>query len=183
MKAILKLTLAVLLATVPVLASAQTSKLPQRNEIVSVETEVAGFSDSVEVFDAPKDGEHHYYLCVGHLGIGNDTVQILFDPAHELFIPLGDNISDALESLKELQALFKEPKGSSIEKDGCLAFGFPREEKMETVKISYQTGLLTKILKFTVEREDYQRSTYLAKSDLGSLVSGVKIHKALHPKE
>lgn len=37
----------------------------------------------------PIDGVNHYYLSVGHLGIGGDILQINFDRIFELFLPLG----------------------------------------------------------------------------------------------
>ncbi len=163
--------------------SAQTSNIPQRNEIVQVEIDPNSIpSEFLEVFDAPIDGVHHYYLSVGHLGMGDEVVQILFDPVFELFIPLGDNVTEALETLQTMRALFKEKQGASIEVQGCLAFGFPTD-KLETVKVTYRKVLLSKMLEFSVERESYIRATYIAKSDFGSAVSGVKTYHKIHPKQ
>ena len=82
-------------------ASAQMSKIPQRLEIIQIENE--GDATFVELFNAPKDGQTHYFLSVGHLGIGDKVVQIYIDPLSELFIPLGDTLEEAMESLKDLQ--------------------------------------------------------------------------------
>ena len=163
--------------------SAQTSNMPQRNEIVQVEIDPNCIpSEYLEVFDAPVDGAHHYYLSVGHLGLGDEVVQVLFDPIFELFIPLGDNVTEALETLQTMQALFKENRDTSIEVQGCLAVGFPTD-KLETVKVTYRKVLLSKMLEFSVEREGYIRATHIAKSDFGSAVSGVKTYHKIHPKQ
>lgn len=166
----------------PQRASAQLSKIPQRNSIVTIEHET-GLEETFEVFDAPKDGIHHYWLTVGHLGFGDEVFQVYFDPAFELFIPLGDNLTDALKTMEELQALFKSPKGTSIETEGCLSVGIPKEAKLETVKVAYHKPLITKILEFSVQREGYIRSAQVGKDDFGSLVRGVKFYYKLHPKE
>lgn len=163
--------------------SAQVSNIPQRNEIVTIESEIAGVNEVLEVFDSPKDGYHHYYLAVGHLGLGDVVVQVLFDPIFELFLPLGNTLDEALANMEEMQALFKEPKGTSIEKQGCLALGFPKDEDLETVRVTYVRPILTRMLDFTVEREGYIRSTQVQRSDFNSLVSGVKFYKRLHPNE
>ena len=162
---------------------AQTSKLPRRDEIVKVEIDDNSIPpEYVEVFDAPSEGEHHYFLSVGHLGFGDEVIQINIDPVFELFIPLGDTVSEALETMKSMQALFKEEPGASIELPGCLAFGFP-DQKPETVKVTYRKGLLTKMLEFSIEREDYIRTTHIQKSDFGLAVRGISFYQKLHPKQ
>lgn len=182
MKAIRKSILLLMLAAVPFLSFAQNSKIPQRNEIVRVEVGGEGSDEIIEVFDQPVDGESHYFLSVGHLGFGDEVIQVLFDPIFELFIPLGDNLDEAMETLQQMQALFKEPVGTSLETTGCLAFGFPRENR-EPVKVTYRKPLLSKLLEFSVEREGYIRAAHLQKSDFNSLVRGMKFYKKLHPKK
>lgn len=193
-----KTTLAALLFTLlPVAASAQLSKLsqiPQRNEIVTIESEdeiadtdfgsaAFGGVEIREVFDMPDaDGNHHYYLSVGHLGFGDDFIQMMIDPVFELFIPLGDTLEEAQQVLEDLKALFKQPKGSSIEVQGCLAFGVPND-KLETVRVTYCKPLVSKLLEFSIQREGYTRASHVLKADIGTLLSGVKFYRKIHPKE
>lgn len=184
MNTLRKIVFVLLLTAMPVLASAQKlSKIPQRNEIVRIESGEDPDAEALEVFDSPVNGESRYYLSVGHLGFGDEVVQILFDPIFELFIPLGSNLSEALETLNKLKDLYKEAPGTGIEIQGCLAFGFPKDEKMETVTVTYRKVLLSRLLEFSVQREGYIRSAHVQKSDFGSLVSSVKLHHKLFPKK
>lgn len=158
---------------------AQESDIPVIKEIASVEQNDI---TTLDLFNMPSNGENHYYLCVGSLGHGDEVVQIVFDPVFKLFIPLGNSMDEAIETLKTLQALFKQPVNSSLEMPGCLAFGFPND-KLETVTITYRKPFLSRQLEFSLEREGYIRATYVAKSDIGSIMTSAKIHKKLFPKE
>ncbi|MBR1869523.1 MAG: hypothetical protein IJ799_05605 [Bacteroidales bacterium] len=160
--------------------SAQESKIPQRLELAVVEQENTG--ERVEVFNSPKDGVNRYYLSVGKLGFGDKVLQVYFDPLFELFIPLGENLTDVLEKLNELKALCKAPVDSAVEWQGCLAFGFPND-KLEKVTITHKKVLLGHSLAFSVEREGYIRMTYVSKSDISSLTGSIKFYSKLHPKE
>lgn len=174
------LTLLVL-AALPVLASAQN--IPQRLELVQIEREIDSFSiETLEVFNMPAEGANHYYLTVGRLGIGDDVIQAYIDPLSELFIPLGESVAEALESMQQLQSLFKEQPGTGLETAGCVAIGFPNE-KLEPVRVTYRKPLLTKSLEFTVQRDTYSRSAQMQKSDFDALVRGVKFYQRLHPNE
>ena len=169
-------------------AVAQISKLPQRLELVTVDLEVGdqgsflSTEENLEVFNMPVDGVNHYYLSVGHLGVGDDIIQFNIDPIFELFIPLGDTVAEALENLKGMQALFKGPKDESIEIEGCLAAAFPNDN-LEKVTVTYQKVLLTKMLAFSVQRGEYIRATHIPKSQFNSLVTSLKFYKKIHPKE
>ena len=169
-------------AVVCTAASAQVlQKASQRLELATLETELGGYETaSLEVFKMNDTGT--YWLSVGHLGIGSDLVQLQFDPVFELFIPLGDTLEDALTKMKELQAFYKKPRLSTMEVQGCLAALYPGED-FETVTVTSRKLLTTSILSFSVTREDFVRSTYISKSDFGSLVFSLKAYKALHPKE
>ncbi|MBO7604064.1 MAG: hypothetical protein J6S97_06575 [Bacteroidales bacterium] len=176
-----KALLIVLLAVLPLISFAQTSGIPQRLSIVSIETGSGDPDERIEVFNTPAEGQNHYYLSVGHLGFGDEVVQILFDPIFELFIPLGDSLSEAIETLENIQGLFNEEPGARMESQGCLAFGVP-DGNLETVAITY-TRFLGRMLVFSLEREGYIRSSHVSKSNFGSAVRGVKFYKKLHPKE
>ena len=182
MKALLKLAITLLVAAMPILASAQIlQKAAQRLELAVVETEMGGHETAqLEVFKINDAGT--YWLSVGHLGVGTDLVQLNFDPVYELFIPLGNSLEEALEKMKELQAFYKQPRLSTMEVQGCLSALYPGEE-FETVTITSRKLLTSKILSFSVQREDFVRATYISKSDFGSLVFSLKAYKALHPKE
>lgn len=177
-----RILIACLCAVIPVLASAQLSKIPQRLEITTLTTEINGYEETQEVFNMPQDGANHYYLSVGHLGIGDEVVQIIFDPVFELFIPLGDTLDEALESLQKLQDVLKTRSQTGIEVSGVLSAGWPAGD-LEPVKVVYRKVLLSNKLMFSVERQGYIRATYVGKTDFNALVSGVKFYKRLHPKE
>lgn len=168
-----------LLAAVSVLAVAQ---IPQRLELVTIEADIAGNHERLEVFNMPLDGVNQYFLSVGHLGIGDEVIQILFDPIFELFIPLGGTVAEAQETLQTLMDLYKEDPGTSIEMPGCLAFPFP-DNKREMVKITRRKVLLSNLLEFSLQREGYIRATHIQKSNLKSLASGVRFYGKIHPKE
>ena len=182
MKVFRKTLIVLLLAAIPALTSAQGTKIPQRLELFQMESEENGSVESLEVFNMPKDGVNQYFLSVGHLGFGDEVIQIQFDPLYELFIPLGGTLTEAIENLTEMQKLFKTQVGTSMESTGCLALAFPNDNR-ETVKITYRKFLLSRMLEFSVQREGYIRAAHLRKGDFNSLVRGVKLYSKLHPKE
>ena len=174
MKNTKRLLITLLLALIPMMASAQIlEKAAQRSEIATVETEL-------QVFRMDNDGS--YWLSVGHLGVGIDIIQIQFDPVYELFIPLGNTLDEALETLSDLQAFYKKPKQSAMEVQGCLAAIVPNDN-LEPVTITSRRFLTSKILSFSVIRDDLIRATYISRSDFGSLVLSVKMYRKIHPKE
>ena len=159
---------------------AQTSQLPVINEIVSIEDDNTG--QTVDVVNIPVDGVNHYWLHVGNLGIGDKIVQLDLDPVNRLFIPLGDNITDAVATMEDLKTLYNEPKGTMREIQGSFKPFFPKEET-ETVQVYRHQPFLTNQLQFVIERDGYQRVAYLAKSDFNALLRGLKFHGKLHPSE
>ena len=182
MQTINKILFTLLIMAMPVLASAQVlQKASQRMELATVETEIGGYETAeLEVFRMNDTGT--YWLSVGHLGIGDDLIQLQFDPVFELFIPLGDSLEEALEMMKELQAFYKKPRLSTMEVQGCLAAMYPGED-FEPVTVTSRRLLGARILSFSVQRDGYVRATYISKADFGSLVLSLKAYKALHPKE
>lgn len=159
---------------------AQVSRFPQRLELTQIEINDGELT--LEVFNMPSEGQAHYYLSVGRLGLGDEVIQVNIDPVSELFIPLGDTLSDAMDKLKELQAMYKTSPGTSTEVTGCVAVGFPND-KLEPVKVTYRKVLLSNMLEFSVERQGYIRSAHVSKSDFGSLVTSMKMYRKIHPKE
>ena len=138
---------------------AQSSKLPVVKDIVVIENENTG--QAVSVVNIPLDG---------------------VDPVYRLYIPLGNNITDAVAAMEELKTLYKEPKGTMREIQGSFKPFFPTEET-ETVQVYRHQPLLTNQLQFVIERDGYQRVAYLAKSDFNSLLRGLKFHGKLYPSE
>lgn len=159
---------------------AQTSKLPNVKEIVSVEDENSG--ETVEVVNIPIDGVNRYWLHVGNMGIGNKTVQVELDPVYRLYIPLGNNITDAVAAMEAIKTLYKEPKGTMREVQGSFKPFFPTEET-EAVQVYRHQPFLTNQLQFVIERDGYERVAYLSKSDFGTLLRGLKLYGKLHPSE
>ena len=158
---------------------AQNARIPQIYEIAQIEKD----GDlALQVFSIPKDGQQCYYLDAGTLGIGDKVIQIQIDPLYRLFIPLGETLTEALETLGRLQDLYKEPVGTVTEISGCFAPAFPNESR-ETVTITSRKLLLSRMLEFSIERDGYIRATHITKSDLGSLITTVKLYRKIHPKE
>lgn len=173
--------LAVVVMTAATLSAQVLQKASQRLELATVETELGGHETAeLEVFRMNDTGT--YWLSVGHLGIGTDLIQLKFDPVFELFIPLGDSLEEALTKMKELQAFYKEPRLSTMEIQGCLSAIYPGED-FEAVTVTSRRLLGSKILSFSVQRDDLVRATYINKADFGSLVFSLKAYKTLHPKE
>ena len=168
--------IAALLVTVT--AFGQNSILRQRLEIAEVE--VNDGDVNLEVFQMEDDGQ--YYLSVGNPGIGDEIIQIQFDPLTELFIPLGGTLEEAINTLDKFRDFAKQSAGRSMEIEGCLAIGYPND-KMEPVKLSTQQFIFSKILVFGVERDGLLRATQIPRSDLNSLVSTVKLYQKIHPNE
>lgn len=170
--------IAVLVWTVA--AFAQEPRLPQRLELVEIDVDEG--DTQLEVFSVPVDGQNHYYLSVGNLGFGDAVIQVQLDPLFELFLPLGDTLSDAMDALTQLQDLFKESPGTGLELQGCLAVGVPKED-IEPVRVTYRRILLSRMLEFAVERDGYLRATHIPRSALNSLVSSLKLYRRIHPNE
>lgn len=182
MKIAKRILITLLLAVLPLMASAQIlEKAAQRLEIATVETEEGGLpATQMEVFRMGVDGS--YWLSVGHLGVGIDIVQIQFDPVYELFIPLGDTLDEALKTVSDLQAFYKKPRLSAMEIQGCLAAIAPNDN-LEPVTVTSRRYLTSKVLSFSVTRDELIRATYISKADFGSLVFSLKMYKKIHPKE
>lgn len=107
---------------------------------------------------------------------------MLFDPVCELFIPLGNTLLEARESLEKMKELYKADPGTVTEMPGCLSFGVP-DGNWETVKVTYRKVLLSRQLLMSLERQGYIRATVVTRSDLGSLIFSMKIYQKLHPGE
>lgn len=159
---------------------AQNSQLPVVKEIVSITNE--NTNRTVDVVNIPVDGVNRYFLHVGNMGIGDKVAQIELDPVYRLYIPLGNNITDAVTAMEALKTLYKEPKGTMREIQGSFKPFFPTEET-ETVKVYRHQPLLTNQLQFVIERDGYSRVAYLDKSDFNSLLNGLKLHGKLYPSE
>jgi hypothetical protein len=159
---------------------AQNSQLPVVKEIVSITNE--NTNRTVDVVNIPVDGVNRYFLHVGNMGIGDKVAQIELDPVYRLYIPLGNNITDAVTAMEALNTLYKEPKGTMREIQGSFKPFFPTEET-ETVQVYRHQPLLTNQLQFVIERDGYSRVAYLDKSDFNSLLNGLKLHGKLYPSE
>ncbi len=159
---------------------AQNGKLPIVKEIVSLENGNTG--QTVDVVNIPVDGQNRYYLHVGNMGIGDKIVQVELDPVYRLYIPLGNNITDAVATMEDLKTLYKEPKGTMREIQGSFKPFFPTVET-ETVQVYKFKLLFENKLQFVIERDGFSRVAYLTKSDFNSLLRGLKFHGKLYPSE
>ncbi|MBO4557210.1 MAG: hypothetical protein J5693_01215 [Bacteroidales bacterium] len=159
---------------------AQTATIPVVKEIVTIEND--NTHQMMGVDNIPVDGVNHYYLDVGNMGIGNKIVQIEVDPVYRLYIPLGDNLTDAIKAMEELKTLYKEPKGTMREIQGNFKPFFPTQE-LETVKVYKHRPFLTNQLQFVIERDGYLRVAYIDRADFNNMLRGVKLYAKLHPSE
>ncbi len=168
------------LLLMPFMASAQNTILSQVDEIAQVED---GDGNTVlNVINLPENGQNHYWLSVGNLGVGNKIVQIQIDPAFELFLPLGDNLTDAVDAVEELFKQSKEPRGTTVKRQGCLVFAVPSQDKLEEVTVTSRKVLFSRDLEFMLERDGYTRITYVSKSHLSTLNKGMKFYARFHDK-
>lgn len=162
-------------------AFAQGSVLKQTLDIAEVE--INDGQVTVSVFNMPDEGQNHYYLCVGTLGVGDDFFQLKIDPLYQLFIPLGDTLEEAQARLEEMKALAKEPAGTEIETVGVLALANPSTGTPEPVYLTSRRFLTQKLVEFSVKRNGYVRATHIGRAEIASLSSSVKIYRKIHKKE
>ena len=136
----------------------------------------------MDIVNIPVDGVNRYFLHVGNMGIGDKVIQISLDPVYRLYIPLGNNITDAIAAMEELKTLFAEPKGTMREIQGSFKPFFPTDET-ETVQVYNYRLIAEKKLRFVIERDGYSRVAYLPKSEFGSLLRGLKFYGKMHKSE
>ena len=166
-----------MLAVIPLVSFAQGSLLKPIYEIVSVEVNDVRIS----VFDMPEGDIHQYYINLGTLGFGDDFIQVHLDPVSELFIPLGNTAADAQAKLEEFAELPKSPVGTEIQTEGILAIANPTMGETEPVYVTSRKFLFDRIAEFSVRRDGYVRATHISRSNLRSLISGVKFYRKLYP--
>ena len=171
--------MAVLVWTVA--AFAQGSLLKQTLEIAEVE--INDGDVTLSVFDMPEGDQHQYFLCVGTLGIGDDFIQLNIDPVFQLFIPLGETLEGAQTKLEEFRAVASEPAGTVLETVGVLALGNPTTGDPEPVYVTSRRFIFQRIIEFSVQRNGYVRATHIGRGDFGTIVSGVKWYRKIHPNE
>lgn len=188
MKSALKPLAVLLFSVIPFVAFAQENQekqekkklLRQNYEIATVEKDDG--RTIYNVFSLPENGQDHYFLSVGTLGIGGEIIQFDYDPFFELFIPLGDTLEGVQKKLEELRDLAKGPIGESIEIMGCVALGYPTEE-LEPVTVKSFKIVIGRQLRFSVPRGDALRATFVSKADIAALLGSVKFYRKLHPKQ
>ncbi|MBO6249191.1 MAG: hypothetical protein J6N54_10305, partial [Bacteroidales bacterium] len=138
----------------------------------------------LEVFYMNDENPRMYYASLGNLGIGGNIVQLEFDPIFELFIPLGGTLEEAVAKLEEIKGFFKMPKKSSTELSGHFSVAYPTGDPV-TVTVTRRQGI-SKLLEFSIPvsgSENLIRATYLSKSDIGGLLTSLKIYRKMHPKK
>lgn len=161
--------------------SQESPFLKQMMEITQLE--INDGEKTIAVFDMPEEAQHHYYLCVGSLGIGDDFIQLHLDPVSQLFLPLGDTLEEAQAKLEEFRSVAKEPEGTTLEATGSLALVNPTTAEPEPVYLTARRFIFTRNVEFSVKRDGYIRATYIAYNELGAMVNGVKFYRRIHPNE
>lgn len=147
------------------------------------EVEIDDGAVTLSVFDMPDGDVHRYFLCVGRLGTGDDVTQFNIDPVAQLFIPLGGTLAEAQAKLEEIRGVANRSSGEAMETVGILATGFPSNGETEPVYLTARRVLFHKNVEFTVRRDGYIRSTVIGRNDLGSLLTGFKFYRKIHPKQ
>ena len=156
------------------------SELSKRMELVVVEEENS--NERLEIFSMEQDEGVAYYLSVGYLGMGDDFIQVYVDPFHELFIPLGSTLDEAEAVLQQIKDFYKQPKGATMEIMGCFNKFIP-DDNLETVTLTRNRLLLSNQIRFSIEREDELRATFVERSSFNSLMSSLKFYRKMHPKK
>ena len=155
------------------------AQLPARYDIITINSDS---NNEKGIYDMPNNASGRYVLSLGHMGFGDEDVQINLDPISELFIPLGNTVDEALAKLLEIQEMYKSEPESVFETTGCLGIGVPNGD-LQKIKIRFRKIFLTRQLEFILVQNDATRATFIQRSDFNSLVSGFKFHKKLHPND
>ena len=180
---VIKSTLAVLLlAVAPVFSFAQENPLLKPTYEI-VELDVNDSDVHYSIFDMPEGDVHNYFLNLGTLGIGDAFVQLHLDPLSHLFVFLGNTLAEAQVAMDDLKAFAKQPHGTTREMVGTLSVGNPLTGTPEPLYLTVRKGLVSRNVEFSIHRESAVRSTWVAKSDLGSLATSLKIYRKLHKKQ
>lgn len=138
---------------------------------------------TISVFNMPEEGQNHYYLCLGPMGLGDEIIQITLDPVSQLFIPLGCSLEEAQAQLEAFKAQVTGPAGEVTEVTGVLAIGNPSMADPETITVTSRRLIFTRQLEFTAQREGYLRAAFITNSELGTMLNGVKFHRKLYPND
>ena len=174
-----RIALFFLALTLAVAASAQKYDITKLVEIAEVESNDQSI---LSVFSIPDEsGQPVCFLCVGSMGLGDEIIQIDFDPINKLFIPLGLTRAEIMETLEGLKQHFEEPAGTSFEVTGCFAPAIPNGNR-ETVTVTTRKVLFGKKLEFKLERDGVIRATYVSRSDFKTLMVNVKLNKRWLPE-
>ena len=180
---VFRIALAVLLfAVAPIASYAQENPLLKPVYEI-VEIDVSDSDVHLTVFDMPEGDDHNYFLDLGTLGIGDAFLQLHLDPLSHLFIFLGNTLADAQVTLDDLKAFAKQPHGTTREMVGTLSVGNPLTGTPEPLYLTVRKGLFSRNVEFCIHRNSAVRSTWVAKSDLGSVATSLKIYRKLHKKQ
>lgn len=184
MKTHFKALLFILWVTIPFFSSAQDlkEKIYQKREIVEFDPDDENQHVPLELFAMKSPDSTRFYLSVGNLGVGDNVIQIQFDPLFELFLEIGETLSQAEATLYKIQDMYNQEEGTSMQLNGSLAVGFPNKD-IEPVTITRKSFMLTKYLEFSVVRDGYIRATSISKSDFNSLMLTYKMNRKRTLKE
>ena len=178
-----KIVLLLAIACVATIAFAQKSKV-LRPRVEIVENGSEDDLQKLQVLYMNDVSPRQYWLSLGALGIGSNTVQIEFDPVYELFIPLGGTLSEAAAKLEEIKALYKMQRQESTTIQGCFNALYP-VDSLVSVTVTRRQMLTSQILEFSLPTgsEKLVRATHIGKSDIGNLITSLKLYRKIHPKE
>lgn len=177
-----KILSTLILTFITALVFAQSPLLRPRIEITECTAEET--NTEMEIFYMNDENPRVYYLSLGGLGVGTDIIQIDFDPVFEVFIPLGNTLDEAIAKMEEMKALYSMPRRNSVEMTGVFAALYPNDNVVNFTVTSRRL-LASKILEFSLPTgtDGIVRATHIYKANFGTLLTGLKLYKKLHPKE
>lgn len=148
---------------------------------VIMQLEDANGDMQLAVFDKPEQDGHHYYLCVGSMGHGDEFIQFHLDPATQLFLLLGTTLEEAQATLESFIALTEQEHGTTQEALGVFAVGMPSNGQPEPILLTARRYFITRKMECSVQHDGAFRATYATRPDLKSALSSVKMYRRMHP--
>ena len=168
-------------------AWAQNQPAGIRMEVAEAETDKGDFS----IFTyKDEDGTFGYYLSLGRVtkllgAIRDDITDMSFDDIRETTICLGATYDEALSTLNSIIDLFDKDVDTTAEFQGRATTGADRLGEPSTTNciVDKKPVVGGKRLLFVFTSGNRQSKTYVSKTVLKELRTGLKIDKKLHPKQ
>ena len=168
----LAMFLAVMLMSVAAFAQAN------KRSIASMEVDEKPY----EVFAYDEDGVRGYYLLMGDTGYEVTNEVSLASELLELFVYLGSNVNEAVETMQGIVALYDAPLGDTKMFTGRLGGNLPVGISRD-VRATVQKKLLSKKhqLSFTFIGDKVNVVSWMKKSEAKMLLKFLSSYQKRHP--